>query len=149
MVNHGAMARSSSSVEWVFEKAWLRAGLAVAPFSLWLLPRQRAGVGLCPLHAVTGLPCPGCGMTRALAALVEGDVSAAWGWHPFGLVLFPVLWAGAVLAVLPEGTRARALGWLGERRRLIRWAVGMGLACFFVFGLARLALHLVRGERFP
>lgn len=31
----------------------------------------------CPLHATTGLLCPGCGSTRAAYAFLHGDVTAA------------------------------------------------------------------------
>lgn len=40
------------------------------------------GSTLCPVAALTGTPCPGCGMTRAVVALARGDLSAAWRWHP-------------------------------------------------------------------
>jgi hypothetical protein len=36
----------------------------------------------CPLFALTGLSCPGCGTTRALRALLHGDVMAAFAWNP-------------------------------------------------------------------
>lgn len=36
----------------------------------------------CPLRAVTGIPCPGCGMTRAYLSLLRGDWQAAWQYHP-------------------------------------------------------------------
>jgi hypothetical protein len=31
----------------------------------------------CPIHAATGLHCPGCGSTRALRALAHGDLATA------------------------------------------------------------------------
>jgi hypothetical protein len=31
----------------------------------------------CPLHAMTGLNCPGCGMTRGVHALLNGDILSA------------------------------------------------------------------------
>lgn len=33
---------------------------------------------VCQFHRLTGLNCPGCGMTRALYALLHGDFKAAW-----------------------------------------------------------------------
>lgn len=35
----------------------------------------------CPFWMVTGLPCPGCGMSRALLALLRLDVRAAFSYH--------------------------------------------------------------------
>jgi hypothetical protein len=40
-------------------------------------PAAMALVPPCPLHALTGLWCPLCGGTRAVAALGSGDVGAA------------------------------------------------------------------------
>lgn len=40
----------------------------------------------CPIKAMTGLSCPGCGMTRAWLSLLQGDLSTALAYHP----LFPL-----------------------------------------------------------
>lgn len=40
------------------------------------------GPTVCPFALGTGVACPGCGMTRALAALVRGDFAASWSFHP-------------------------------------------------------------------
>ena len=36
----------------------------------------------CTLRSITGLPCPGCGLTRALIAALRGDLAAALQLHP-------------------------------------------------------------------
>ena len=36
----------------------------------------------CPFHAITGLQCPGCGVTRMCLALLRLDVSGAWSANP-------------------------------------------------------------------
>lgn len=51
----------------------------------------RQDVPLCPVHAMTGLICPGCGMTRAVHALVSGDVLLALRSNAMVLVLLPVV----------------------------------------------------------
>jgi hypothetical protein len=38
---------------------------------------------LCPLRAVTAIPCPSCGLTRALAHLERGHLAQALKFHPF------------------------------------------------------------------
>jgi Protein of unknown function (DUF2752) len=46
---------------------------------------------LCPTALVLGIPCPGCGLTRATLALLRGDLRAAVGFHPLAPVLVPLL----------------------------------------------------------
>lgn len=38
---------------------------------------------LCPMVVITGLPCPGCGLTRAGFLLLRGDFAQAFLLHPF------------------------------------------------------------------
>jgi len=45
---------------------------------------------ICPFKAVTGLPCPGCGMTRAFLHLADGDIAGAFHFHPL-FWLVPIL----------------------------------------------------------
>ena len=47
----------------------------------------------CPLHAATGLWCPGCGLTRATHHLLRGDVAAALGAN----LLVPLVLAAIAL----------------------------------------------------
>lgn len=41
----------------------------------------------CPLRFFTGLPCPGCGMSRAAFSLVQLHFAEAFRWHPLVYVL--------------------------------------------------------------
>lgn len=50
----------------------------------------------CPFRFLFGLPCAGCGMTRAVTALLHGDFSLAWHFHPL-VFLLPVLFLGFLL----------------------------------------------------
>jgi len=40
----------------------------------------------CSFHNMTGLPCPGCGLTRSLVAAVHGDISGSLAFHRLGLL---------------------------------------------------------------
>ncbi len=51
-------------------------------FVLWLLTGS-----ICPMHAVTGIPCPGCGLTRAGLQALTLDFAGAWRMNPF---IFPI-----------------------------------------------------------
>ena len=45
----------------------------------------------CPLHTVTGLFCPGCGMFRAIGALTQAAVWQAIRYNALSVVLLPIL----------------------------------------------------------
>ena len=45
----------------------------------------------CVWHAITGLPCPGCGMIHALLAIGSGDLPAAWKFNPGSFAVAPIL----------------------------------------------------------
>jgi len=48
----------------------------------------------CAFHAVFGIRCPFCGMTRATIALAHGDLAASFPAHPLApLVLLGFAWA--------------------------------------------------------
>jgi hypothetical protein len=44
----------------------------------------------CPIKEATGVSCPGCGMSRALIALLTLDFSSALYYHPVAFVLLPM-----------------------------------------------------------
>ena len=54
-------------------------------------PSASGGYPLCPFRALTGLWCPACGSTRALHALLHGDLVVAAGFNLLLLVALPVV----------------------------------------------------------
>jgi len=68
------------------------------PFAAW----PSAWVPQCPVHALTGLHCPGCGAWRALGSLAEADLIAAAAYNPLLVLTLPLL----LLALA-----GRFLGW--------------------------------------
>lgn len=83
------------------------------------------GIG-CPIRFLTGIPCPGCGMTRAWLAVLHLDVAGAFSWHP-------LFWALPLIGVL-HLARHR----LGPRRLDI--CIGVLIALFLVVWVMRLIL---------
>ena len=73
---------------------------------------------VCAFKRVTGLPCPGCGLTRSWVAAVHGDLAASLAFHRLGwlVLLYVVLQAlrhGAWLVfVQPRETVERVGRWL-------------------------------------
>jgi len=45
----------------------------------------------CIFKKVTGLDCPGCGMTRAILALLDGDIYQAFRWNMLVFILAPLI----------------------------------------------------------
>lgn len=93
----------------------------------------------CVFRAVTGVPCPFCGMTTGTLALLHGDVAGAFAANPGAPVL-------AVMFVVLAATRFGELGraWravLAERARgLQRWT-WPALTGMWLFELHRFAVR--------
>ncbi len=51
---------------------------------------------MCAFSLLTGVSCPGCGLTRSFAFLEHGDLRASFAMNPLG----PLLW-GVVVGQLP------------------------------------------------
>lgn len=108
--------------------------------ALWR-PSELPGVVLCPFRALTGLPCPGCGMTRAFCSLGHGDLQSAFGFNalaPFVFVAALLLWAHALATVLKLDSARAAL----ERLKPTQRAAGVMLAVTFVWWAVRLCAGL-------
>jgi hypothetical protein len=77
--------------------------------TLWS-PSELPDFVLCPLRALTGYACPGCGMTRAFCAIGHGEFARAVGYNalsPFVLIAMFGVWAHALATILKlEGARA-------------------------------------------
>jgi len=68
----------------------------------------------CPLRALTGLSCPGCGSLRALHQLLHGHLRAGFQLNPLAVTALPYLgWeaARALAGQPPRVLRARTI-WL-------------------------------------
>lgn len=61
----------------------------------------------CTFASLTGLPCPGCGLTRGTLALAHGDWRSALLFHPFTPFFFALGAFVAAGALLPAGMAAR------------------------------------------
>jgi Protein of unknown function (DUF2752) len=86
----------------------------------------------CLFRAVTGLPCPFCGLTHSMMAWGRGDLGAVIAQNPLGVLVLPV-----AVVLLVAGVRAML------RRRRLSWPVpvlGAGLTLL----LASWVVQIVR-----
>lgn len=61
-------------------------------FALGLLAMQYLGIGIpCMYYELTGLYCPGCGMTRATMSLLKLDFYQAVRYNAFSIVAIPLI----------------------------------------------------------
>lgn len=74
-----------------FKRALLNLGIMVLLLAGYAVFAAVTGFGFeCPIRAHTGLLCPSCGMTRALADMVRLDLAGAWHHNPLSLTLMPI-----------------------------------------------------------
>jgi hypothetical protein len=91
----------------------------------------------CPVLQATGIPCPGCGLTRAATALIQGNWSTAFSLHAFA----PILLVSAFLIIcssfLPQPYRRGLISGVEviERRTHVTSILAVGLIFYW---LARL-----------
>jgi len=95
---------------------WAGAAMIGLGVGLPLLPHNP---GLpCPLRTLTGIPCPMCGMTTAVKAVLAGHVQTSVAANPFGIVAVLV----AVLLMLrPSMCSARLPISLLAGAALVSW----------------------------
>ena len=105
-------------------RVWLRAAGSIALLALlWCISLPAEPMyPLCAFHWLTGLPCPLCGLTRAVFTLAKGNWMDAIHFNALSPLGFAMLFS---------------LFWKGPWRQPL-WT--FGLAAFSVYGVCRIAL---------
>lgn len=130
----GPLARVAGT-EWV-----AAAGLAGIGVACVASPAHiEDGPILCPFRLITGLSCPGCGLTRSWVYLMHGDWAAALGANIFGPLLVVAV-IGLAAVVVARRIRRRpppALETLARNR--LTYVV---LAAWLAYAVVRLITEL-------
>ena len=116
----------------------MMAGAGVAAFSggavaVWYFDPTEAGFfPVCPLYALTGFACPGCGLTRGFHALLHGDILTALDYNAL-LPFFAALIGFGFISMLYFSVKGKGL----PLRLLHPNALWAFFILMLVFGVAR------------
>jgi hypothetical protein len=99
---------------------------------------------ICGFKTITGLPCPGCGLTHSFCSLGQGDVRASFSFNALGPPLYllaAAVWARFLFVLF---------GWLGpvlKIDRVVRQVVLIRVVviALCIFGVGRIVYLLAVG----
>ncbi|MDX2035002.1 MAG: DUF2752 domain-containing protein [Blastocatellia bacterium] len=91
----------------------------------------------CSLRTTIGVPCPGCGLSRAVVLFLRGEWPAALEMHAYGPVLVFSLLLLFLAAVLRGGPRTRLIAAVEsvERRTALSGILLVGLVIYWLVRL--------------
>jgi hypothetical protein len=115
---------------------------AVFAVSVLLKPSTGEYFTVCGFKNLTGLPCPGCGLTHSFCALARGNVGEAFEFNLLGPLLYVVLvlvWIRSACVLLNREKAVRAFHRIAERFNVVRAFA----YAFAVFGIARIVYVVV------
>ena len=119
---------------WLAPVAAGAVGLAGLAYLRAVDPARGGVFPICPFHRLTGLWCPGCGMTRALHALLNGDVFGALASNlfvPLLVVLGGYLWLSWLWPTVRPGRAMPSLG------RVPQWVWATLVVATLAYGVLR------------
>jgi hypothetical protein len=104
--------------------AVLFAGAMLHPDASGFGTHRQLGVPACSFQVRTGMPCPSCGLTTSVTAVMHGRFALAVKAQPFGLLLVAAL---LMLGGVGAGQCVTGRVWPAALRPSWWWAaVGMG-----------------------
>lgn len=123
----------------VFALAGLSALFLVSAF---FKPSTGEYFTICGFKNLTGLPCPGCGLTHSFCALTQGDIGGAFGFNLLGPLLYLaliILWIRSICVLLDRTELVRRYDEFAARFSLVR----MYAIAFAVYGIVRIVYLLM------
>ena len=107
--------------------------IAILLFAIYFVIGRKFLYSLCPMVIMTGFPCPGCGLTRAMFMVLRGDFAGAWKMHPFiyGVIIL-VGWFGVRRYIQRKETKSLGkwviLG-IAPECNVYSWTENNGILC--------------------
>ena len=140
----------SPTLALLLQRRSLAVAITAAAAAQTLLVRAHLPGWPCPFAHAFGVPCPGCGLSRATVALLQGDWRTALAVHAYAPLLLLALLLFVCVSLLPVRPRAALVAGVAafERRTGLAAVLIVGLV---VYWLARLLfapdtmLRLARG----
>ncbi|MEZ5211014.1 DUF2752 domain-containing protein [Gordonia sp. PP30] len=97
--------------------ATILAGVAAAGTFIWFADPSKPGgiMPVCPTHALLGIDCPGCGMSRAIYYLEHGELGTALHYNAVGVVALALLAVSFVTYTIGLWRGRAVRGWQNWR----------------------------------
>lgn len=110
-----------------------KVGIVLLLGLLYAMFVKKTGIGIpCMFYKLTGLYCPGCGVSRMCLALLQRDIEKAFHYNVAIMITLPYfVWIGidSAVAYIRNGIVKHT-----RRREIVLWIV---LVFFVVFGILR------------
>jgi hypothetical protein len=90
----------------------------------------------CPFKMLTGLPCPGCGLTHAFCSISHGNFAQAWLDNPFGFFFYALAIALLLWPLLEM--KIPRLNVVLAKSRAAYWAPPVLVVMMWAFDVARI-----------
>jgi hypothetical protein len=132
---------------WI-DKRWSLFCCGVLLFTL-IQPPEGFPFRLCLIHLISGIDCPGCGITRGMSHFWRGDWRIALALHPFSPVIFIYLCVQALVLVVPKPYLEWGVQLLTAHSILYNRIILIGGSCFLTFGLFRASLQSISLGKLP
>lgn len=86
--------RALSALDWVSHLAFVGTFAALGVYAgvvAWMGQAAAPRLWVCPWRALTGTPCPTCGIVRSAAAALRGQWRASLAYHPLAALIVATL----------------------------------------------------------
>lgn len=109
----------------------------------FFVPVEGFGFEVCYIKGMTGIQCPGCGLTRSISGITHLEFQSAFNMHPFGFVIYPLLLLLGAYNFLPKGKKKKIRTYMeGKNTNLSRIYLSL-IYSFIAFGAARILLSVL------